>query len=164
MAERHWEFARLWGMPVIFRYAPQRVKCVEHGIVIEHIPWSEGKRPLTTAMIGLLARWVRRMSWWELPSRANKAKMPTAGVFIEWLRNLSRTITNAQTEAVAHRLTLAAVTPLSRAKVMKGAQPGRIPIDRAPDQKKLQSTCGSLASMPVIAVLLLFSLCKDHNL
>jgi transposase len=41
------------------------VECVEHGIVVEHIPWSDGKRPLTTAMMGFLARWARRLSWRE---------------------------------------------------------------------------------------------------
>ena len=28
-------------------------------------PWSDGKRPLTTAMMGFLARWARRLSWRE---------------------------------------------------------------------------------------------------
>jgi transposase len=65
LAERHWEFVPLWGIPVSFLYAPRRVECVEHGIVVEHIPWSDGKRPLTTAMMGFLARWARRMSWRE---------------------------------------------------------------------------------------------------
>jgi len=27
------------------------------GIVVEHIPWSDGKRPVTYAMMGFLARW-----------------------------------------------------------------------------------------------------------
>jgi transposase len=65
LPERHWDFVPLWGIPVIFRYAPRRVECVEHGIVVEHIPWSDGKRPLTTAMMGFLARWARRLSWRE---------------------------------------------------------------------------------------------------
>jgi len=65
LPERHWDFVPLWGMPVSFRYAPRRVECVEHGIVVEHIPWSDGKRPLTTAMMGFLARWARRLSWRE---------------------------------------------------------------------------------------------------
>jgi len=33
--------------------------------VVEHIPWSQGKRPMTTAMMGFLARWARRLSWRE---------------------------------------------------------------------------------------------------
>jgi len=43
-------------------------------VVVEHIPWSDGKRPLTTAMMGFLARWARRLSWGE-----------TAGVFDHWI-------------------------------------------------------------------------------
>jgi len=65
LPERRWDFVPLWGIPVSFRYAPRRVECVEHGIVVEHIPWSDGKRPLTTAMMGFLARWARRLSWRE---------------------------------------------------------------------------------------------------
>jgi transposase len=34
-------------------------------VVVEHIPWSLGKRPITTAMMGFLARWARRLSWRE---------------------------------------------------------------------------------------------------
>ena len=33
--------------------------------MVEQIPWSDGKRPLTTAMMGFLARWARRLSWRE---------------------------------------------------------------------------------------------------
>ena len=65
LPERHWDFVPLWGIPVSFRYAPRRVECQEHGIVVEHIPWSDGKRPLTTAMMGFLACWARRLSWRE---------------------------------------------------------------------------------------------------
>ena len=65
LPERRWLFVPLWGIAVWFIYAPRRVQCVEHGVVVEHIPWSEGKRPLTTAMMGFLARWARRLSWRE---------------------------------------------------------------------------------------------------
>ena len=53
------------GIPTHFCYAPRRVECGEHGVVVEHIPWSEGKRPMTCAMMGFLARWARRLSWRE---------------------------------------------------------------------------------------------------
>ena len=33
--------------------------------MVEQIPWSEGKRPVTRAMMGFLARWARRLSWRE---------------------------------------------------------------------------------------------------
>jgi transposase len=41
------------------------VQCPEHGIVVEAVPWSEGKRPVTRDMMGFLARWTRRLSWKE---------------------------------------------------------------------------------------------------
>jgi transposase len=34
-------------------------------VVVEYIPWSEGKRPMTCAMRGFLARLARRLSWRE---------------------------------------------------------------------------------------------------
>jgi len=65
LPERSWLFVPLWGIRTWFRYAPRRVKCGEHGVIVEHIPWSEGKRPITCAMMGFLARWARRLSWRE---------------------------------------------------------------------------------------------------
>jgi transposase len=63
LPERWWLFVPLWGILTWFRYSPRRVQCGEHGVVVEHIPWSEGKRPLTKAMMGFLARWARHLSW-----------------------------------------------------------------------------------------------------
>jgi transposase len=63
LPERWWLFVPLWGIVTWFLYAPRRVACPEHGVVVEHIPWSEGKRPITRAMMGFLARWARHLSW-----------------------------------------------------------------------------------------------------
>lgn len=63
LPERWWLFVPLWGIVTWFLYAPRRVQCPEHGVVVEHIPWSEGKRPITRAMMGFLARWARHLSW-----------------------------------------------------------------------------------------------------
>jgi transposase len=65
LARRRWLFVPLWGLITHFFYSPRRVECREHGVGVEHIPWSQGKRPVTTAMMGFLARWARRMSWKE---------------------------------------------------------------------------------------------------
>ena len=65
LTERRWLFVPLWGIRTWFRYAPRRVNCPEHGIAVEHLPWSDGKRPLTITMMGFLARWARRLSWRE---------------------------------------------------------------------------------------------------
>jgi transposase len=55
----------LWGVVTWFLYAARRVNCPEHGVVVEHVPWSEGKRPVTMAMMCFLSRWARRLSWRE---------------------------------------------------------------------------------------------------
>jgi transposase len=65
LPERRWLFVPLWGIATYFYYAPWRVHCAEHGVVVEHIPWSDGKRPVTYAMMGFLARWARKLSWRE---------------------------------------------------------------------------------------------------
>ena len=56
-------FVPLWGIPIWYRYAPRRVERAAHGVVVEQTPWSDGKRPVTCAMMGFLARWARRLSW-----------------------------------------------------------------------------------------------------
>ena len=65
LPQRRWLCVPLWGIPTYFCYAPRRVECAAHGVVVEHIPWSDGKRPVTCAMMGFLARWARRLSWRE---------------------------------------------------------------------------------------------------
>ena len=52
LPQRRWQFVPLWGIPTYFCYAPRRVECAEHGVVVEHIPWGDGKRPVTCAMPG----------------------------------------------------------------------------------------------------------------
>lgn len=87
LPERRWQFVPLWGIPVWFVYAPRRVECAAHGVVVEQIPWSDGKRPLTTAMMGFLARWARRLSWRETAQifRINwESVYRSVEWFVEW--------------------------------------------------------------------------------
>jgi transposase len=63
LPERSWLFVPLWGIKTFFLYAARRVECAEHGVVVEYLPWSAGKRPITLAMMGFLARWARHLSW-----------------------------------------------------------------------------------------------------
>jgi transposase len=55
----------MWGIVTWFFYAARRVHCPEHGVVVEHVPWSDGKRPVTITMMCFLSRWARRLSWRE---------------------------------------------------------------------------------------------------
>ena len=78
-----WLFVPLWGIATCFLYAPRRVECPEHGVVVEHIPWSQGKRPITTAMMGFLARWARHLSWRQT-ARAFQTSWEAVYRSVEW--------------------------------------------------------------------------------
>lgn len=87
LPERRWQFVPLWGIVCHFFYPPRRVECPEHGIGVEHIPWSQGKRPVTTAMMGFLARWARRLSWRETArtfATSWEAVYHSVEWFVEW--------------------------------------------------------------------------------
>jgi transposase len=92
LPERGWQFVPLWGIPCCFYYAPRRVQCSEHGVVVEWIPWSDGKRPVTIAMMWFLAQWARRMSWRE-----------TARVFLTSWEAVYRSVEWCVEWGLAHR-------------------------------------------------------------
>jgi transposase len=83
LPQRRWLFVPLWGIPTYYCYAPRRVERAEHGVVVEHIPWSDGKRPVTCAMMGFLARWARRLSWREM-ARAFQTSWEAVYRSVEW--------------------------------------------------------------------------------
>lgn len=62
---RRFEYVPLWGMLVFFVYAMRRVDCPPCGVVVERVPWCEGKQQLTTTYRWFLAKWARRLSWAE---------------------------------------------------------------------------------------------------
>src|ERR1039458_2390386 len=41
----------------------RRVDCRHCGVVVEEVPWSDGKHRLTRAYMLFLARWARKLSW-----------------------------------------------------------------------------------------------------
>jgi transposase len=66
LAERRFEFIPFWGFLVFLLYAMRRVDCRRcEAIVVEEIPWGDGKRTLTRAYMLFLARWARKLSWKE---------------------------------------------------------------------------------------------------
>src|SRR5713101_5248814 len=83
LPERSWLFVPLWGIKTYFLYPPRRVQCPQHGVVEEYIPWSQGKRPITTAMMGFLARWARHLSWRET-ARAFQTSWECVYRSVEW--------------------------------------------------------------------------------
>jgi transposase len=63
---RRFEFVPLWGVLVFFVYRMRRVACRRCGeVVVEEVPWGDGKHQLTRAYMLVLARWARKLSWKE---------------------------------------------------------------------------------------------------
>jgi transposase len=66
LVERRFEFIPLWGFLVFLLYSMRRVSCSRcQAVVVEEVPWGDGKHTLTRAYMLFLARWARRLSWKE---------------------------------------------------------------------------------------------------
>jgi transposase len=66
LPERRFEFIPIWGFLVFFIYSMRRVNCRGcSGVVVEEVPWGDGKHQLTRAYMLFLARWARKLSWKE---------------------------------------------------------------------------------------------------
>ena len=66
LPERRFEFIPFWGFLVFLLYSMRRVDCRRcEAVVVEEVPWGDGKRTLTKAYMLFLARWARRLSWKE---------------------------------------------------------------------------------------------------
>ena len=65
LPEREFEHVPLWGIRVFFCYRMRRINCVDCGVSVESVPWSEGKETVTKAMMQFLAGWAKKLSWQE---------------------------------------------------------------------------------------------------
>lgn len=63
--ERRFEFIPFWGFHVYLAYAMRRVNCGACGVVVERVPFGEGKHRLTPPYRCYLAQWAKRLSWQE---------------------------------------------------------------------------------------------------
>lgn len=64
---RLFEFVPLWGFPVFLVYRMRRVACKAcDRVVVEKVPWSTGKHPLTDVYRCFLAQWAKKLSWIEV--------------------------------------------------------------------------------------------------
>ena len=66
LAARRFEFVPVWGIAVFFLYSMRRVNCALCGIVVEKVPWAEGKHRLCTSYMWFLARWAKRLCWTDV--------------------------------------------------------------------------------------------------
>ena len=54
--QREFQFVPLWNIPVFFYYVMRRVDCPDCGVVVEKVPWCEGKQRTTLSFRTFLAR------------------------------------------------------------------------------------------------------------
>lgn len=106
LSPRRFEFVPLWGIPVYFVYAMRRVACPSCGVVVERVPWANGKSPVTTTYAWFLARWAKRLSWSEV-----------AEAFQTTWERVFRSVEMAVTWGLAHR-TLDDVTSIGVDEVL----------------------------------------------
>jgi len=92
LPERTWDFVPLWQIPVVLVYALRRVDCAQCGIVVERVPWGQGKCKQTHEYRWFLARWARRLSWDE-----------TARIFHTSWNTVYRAVRHAVAWGVVHR-------------------------------------------------------------
>lgn len=84
--ERSGEFVPLWQIAVVFVYALRRVDCPECGVVVERVPWGDGKHRQTTAYRWFLARWAKRLSWKEVAEIFHTSLLGSPGSCVNGVR------------------------------------------------------------------------------
>ena len=89
---RRFEFVPLWQIAVFFVYVMRRVDCRYcKRIVVEQVPWSDGKHQTTLTYRWFLAEWGRRLSWSE-----------TATIFRTSWQTVFRSVRYAVMWGIAH--------------------------------------------------------------
>jgi len=70
--QRVFKHVPLWNLTVELIYSPRRVICHDcDGIYVEHMPWTAGKRRMTTAYACFLATWARMLPWKQVAELFN---------------------------------------------------------------------------------------------
>jgi len=92
LPERRFEHVPLWGIAVYFVYAMRRVECPTCGLIVEQVPWCDGKNQLTTTYRWFLAGWAKRLSC-----------KGVADAFKTTWQNVFRSVEHAVSWGLAHR-------------------------------------------------------------
>lgn len=71
LKQREFIHVPLWGITVIFLYCMRRLQCPRCGIVVESVPWSSGKSPLTISYAWFLSQWAKLLSLKEVSRKFN---------------------------------------------------------------------------------------------
>lgn len=85
LPERRFEFVPIWGFCVFFLYAMRRVNCPKcQRIVVEKVPWAEGKNHFTYQDASFLADWAKEISWQRVAERF-QTSWQTVCAAVEWV-------------------------------------------------------------------------------
>lgn len=66
LKQREFIHVPLWGLMVVLLYCMRRLQCPKCGIVVELVPWSTGKTPLTKDYAWFLSEWAKLISMQEV--------------------------------------------------------------------------------------------------
>ena len=85
LPERMFEFVPMWGYRVLFLYAMRRVSCPKcNRVVVEKVPWSDGKNHFTKHYAAFLADWAKEISWKRVAERF-RSSWQTVSAAVEWV-------------------------------------------------------------------------------
>jgi len=66
LPERSFHHVPIWGLSCTLLYCMRRVQCPRCGIIVETVPWSTGKSPLTKGYSWFLSEWAKLLSIQEV--------------------------------------------------------------------------------------------------
>lgn len=66
---RLFEFIPVWGLQVFLRYTMRRVDCPTCGVVVERVPWADGKERKCIVFFAFLASWAEDLPWKRVGER-----------------------------------------------------------------------------------------------
>jgi transposase len=88
--QRRFRFIPILAVAVMLLYTMRRVDCKTCGrVLVEKVPWSDGKSDLCNALKSFLATWAKRMSWKDV-ARAFHVGWDAVYTSVEWVVEYGR--------------------------------------------------------------------------
>ncbi len=66
LPKREFMHVPIWGLVVVLLYCMRRLQCPQCGVIVELVPWGEGKSPLTKGYSWFLSEWAKLLSMQEV--------------------------------------------------------------------------------------------------
>jgi len=66
LIQREFIHVPIWGLAVVLLYCMRRLQCPRCGIVVESVPWGNGKSPLTKGYSWFISEWAKLLSMQEV--------------------------------------------------------------------------------------------------